>query len=205
MSHLLEPIDDETPIDPSGLLDRTIKTRSQLNQVEAENIRRATVKYLAAQPSARSAPFTYPWAVQVHRELFGDVWTWAGQIRAEDLNLGVPWQNVISQLEGLFLDIGQWQSSDALLLEQTVTIHYRAVAIHPFYGGNGRWSRFLANVWLKRHGKQVIEWPEAEVGRSASSIRSEYIAAIKSADRHDFGPLMQLHERYWKATNTESG
>lgn len=200
MSNSWEPIDGETPIDPSGLKVRTIKTRSQLNLVEAENIRRATVKYLAAPPSPRSAPFTCPWALQVHREMFGDVWTWAGQTRTENLNIGVSWQDVMPQLEGLFLDIAQWQPVDELLLEQAVTIHHRSVSIHPFMNGNGRWARFLANIWLKRHGQPVIEWPEAEVGQQASHIRSEYIEAIKLADSHEYGPLTELHRRYWEGT-----
>ncbi len=43
-------IPGETPIDPSGLRDRSITTRPELCRAEAMNIRKAYVKYLAAAP-----------------------------------------------------------------------------------------------------------------------------------------------------------
>ena len=42
----------------SGLKAKGIGTRAELNRAEAENIRKAVVRYLAAKPSRRSAPFT---------------------------------------------------------------------------------------------------------------------------------------------------
>ncbi|MEE8452246.1 MAG: hypothetical protein V3R99_10040 [Thermoguttaceae bacterium] len=36
-----ETIEGETPIDPSHLNDRTIRTRAELNRAEAENVRKA--------------------------------------------------------------------------------------------------------------------------------------------------------------------
>ena len=78
----------ETPIDPSGLIDRTIRTRGRLNVVEAEKIRKATVKYLAKKPTKRQAKFDYAWALKLHREMFGEVWKWAGKLRTTELSIG---------------------------------------------------------------------------------------------------------------------
>ena len=75
------PIPGETPIDPSGLRDRSITTRVELNRAEALNITKAYVKYLAAVPSKRMAPFDYAWLLRLHKEMFCDVWKWAGQPR----------------------------------------------------------------------------------------------------------------------------
>jgi len=94
-----EPIEGETPIDPSDLIIKSIKTRSQLLPYEAENVRKATVKYLAARPSTRSAPFNYSWLLKLHEEMFGDVWKWAGKQRDRNLSLGIPWQNIGQELE----------------------------------------------------------------------------------------------------------
>ena len=196
MSKAWEPIEGETPFDISELKDKGITTRELLNRVEAENVRKATTKYLSAKPSRRSAPFNYAWALRVHREMFGNVWKWAGKPRQRDLNIGVPWAQVQTDLEALFLDISYWKPSKDSILEDAVTIHYRAVFIHPFQGGNGRWSRLLSNVWLKLHEYPVIEWP-SEVGTSESSIRKEYILALQAADRHVMEPLTELHGRHW--------
>jgi len=192
-----EPIEGETPIDPSSLRMKSITTRRELLPHEAENIRKATVKYLASRPSAKLAPFDYAWLLKLHKEMFGDVWEWAGKPRKHDVSLGVSWTRIGQDLGGLVLDIQAFPTEEGSLLGNAVLIHHRAVRIHPFANGNGRWARMLANIWLRRDGKAAIEWPEAAVGEEASPIRSEYIAAIQAADDHDLRPLMELHEQFW--------
>ncbi len=75
-----KPISGETPInDISGLTPKWVTTRAQLNDVEAQNIRKAVMRYLASKPSRRQAPFTLGWCYKLHRQMFGEVWRWAGQ------------------------------------------------------------------------------------------------------------------------------
>jgi hypothetical protein len=63
-----QPIPGETPIDPSGLKILGVTNRRELNIVEAENIRKAVVKYLAASPSERTAPFDFGWCVRLQSQ-----------------------------------------------------------------------------------------------------------------------------------------
>lgn len=184
----------ETPIDVSGLKLRGIGTRTELNRAEAENIRGAVVKYLAARPSRRSAPFTLSWARRLHEQMYGDVWEWAGRFRTENLNLGCEWHQVPVRLQGLLDDLIHWESLGDSLLEQATRLHHRAVQIHPFPNGNGRWARMLANIWLKRHGHAITVWPEVTIGAS-SILREDYLAAVRAADEGDEGPLLELHRR----------
>lgn len=189
-------IPGETPIDDlSGLKVKSVRTRSELNAVEAENILEAVVKYLAARPSRRQAPFNLPWTQRLHREMFGKVWSWAGRFRTRDLNLGVPWYQVPENLQNLLDDLRAWDRNGDPLMEQAARLHYRAVHIHPFVNGNGRWSRMLANIWLKQHDAAPVAWPEETIG-DASPIRDEYLAAIRRADQGDDGPLLELHARF---------
>ena len=52
--------DGETPLtDFDGLRKRHIRTRSQLAVAEAENIRRAVIRYLVAVPSHKVATFDF--------------------------------------------------------------------------------------------------------------------------------------------------
>lgn len=193
-----EPIPHETPIDPSLLIDKSIRTRSQLNEAQAENIRKAVVKYLAAKPSRKTAPFTYDWMLSVHKLMFGDVLITAGQQSGSTRTIGVPCQLITPELGELALRIGAWNDSWPRL-HQAVDIHYNAVRIHPFDDGNGRWSRLLANIWLKRHGERIIEWPEPEMGNNSSPIRQEYIKCLKLADSsNDLTALIELHSRFWQ-------
>ena len=76
--------------------------------VEALNINKAFLKYLASRPSSRAAPFDYEWFLKLHREMFGDVWIWAGVGRTHDLNLGVPHFQIVEQLSALVGDLSSW-------------------------------------------------------------------------------------------------
>jgi Fic-DOC domain mobile mystery protein B len=194
-----EPIPGETPIDDiTGLIAKGIRTRAQLNLVEAENFRRAVLRYLAARPSRRQAPFTLEWCYTLHRQMFGNVWRWAGKRRESEVNIGVPVSRIDIDLQNLLDDLKYWREhKDMCLIEQAARLHHRAVQIHPFLNGNGRWSRLLANIHLKQSRSAVTVWSEEAIG-TASVIRQEYLSAIRAADAGDYAPLIQLHERYTK-------
>ena len=186
----------ETPIDVSGLIPKGVATRAKLNELEAENIRVATVRYLAAKPSRRQAPFTLPWCLKLHKQMFGKVWRWAGTTRSTELNLGVPAHRIQTDLQSLLDDATYWRDHRVYdAIEQATRLHHRAVFIHPFLNGNGRWSRFLANVWLKQAGAPVVAWPEETIG-DQSVIRQKYLDAVRRADDGDLGPLVDLHREY---------
>ncbi len=87
-----KPIDDATPFDDiSGLKLPTNKVYSlkDIYLKEAQNIANATLKYLSAPPSKKEASFSYPWLLQLHEEMFGDVWNWAGKLRQIELSIGI--------------------------------------------------------------------------------------------------------------------
>ena len=188
----------ETPLnDISGLKLKWITTVQALSKVEFENIEKALDKYTSRKPTNKTAPFTARWMCKVHREMFGEVWRWAGSPRKGDLNIGLPWYQVEIAIEDLSRDIAKWKtSSDFDLISQAATIHFRAVQIHPFLNGNGRWSRLLANIWLCKHSAKLTQWPEHGLVRHESPIRDEYIQALKQADKGHIDPLVDLHRKY---------
>jgi len=49
---------------------------------------------------------------------------------------------------------------------------------------------------LKQHDQPIIAWPEAGIVGGTSSIRAEYIQALRFADAGDMSPLIELHKRY---------
>ncbi len=190
-----ETLPGETPIDISGLKLKDVRTRNELSIAEAENVRKAIVKYLAAKPSRRIAPFNLSWSLKLHQEMFGDVWEWAGSPRKKDLNLGVAWHQVEASLKNLFDDLAFWEKNWSVIIEQAAHLHHKSVQIHPFMNGNGRWARLMANIWLRLHDFPVTVWPEDTIG-SVSKLRDEYLEAIKSADNGKYDALIDLHRRY---------
>lgn len=192
-----EPIiPGQTPIDDlSGLRQRGIANQAELNAAEARNMRQAIQRYMRSRPGERLAPFDVPWALRLHHEMFGQVWTWAGAVRKRELNIGSPPRQIGVDLHNLFADLWAWHGHGMAMTEQAARLHHGAVRIHPFQNGNGRWSRLLANIWLRQRGAKPVLWPEALLGTS-SVIRDQYLAAVRAADRGDFAPLLALHQEY---------
>jgi fido (protein-threonine AMPylation protein) len=189
--------DDDTPFDGSGLKIKTIKTRRQLNEAEFESILRVTEKYLLSKPSHKLAPFTFGWLLDLHREMLGSIWSWAGEIRTTHKNIGVSPNIVPAELGVIAIESEKRHSETGeLVIATAAEFHHRAVWVHPFEDGNGRWARLLANIWLMQHDQAVTIWPATDLRDNESPIRGEYIAAMKQADLRNYGPLIDLHKKF---------
>src|SRR5690606_18894263 len=79
-----------TPIDDDeGLIPKHITNKGQLDELEFANINQAMQKYFLGKLTDKKAPFDISWLLQVHREMYGKVWQWAGKLRTNELNIGV--------------------------------------------------------------------------------------------------------------------
>lgn len=187
----------ETPLnDLSGLKPRISNpTRSQIEKFEAMNVAKAEEKYFARRLTPRRAPFDLRWIKKLHREMFGDVWRWAGELRAVNLNIGVSKEQVQIQLLQLLDDLKSWPDYEDNYVLLAARLHHRAVWIHPFENGNGRWARMLSNIWLRKQGRGCVAWPATT--DKTSPVREEYVTALKQADAMNETPLYELHKRYW--------
>ncbi len=192
-----KPIDDATPLDDiSGLKLSKNKSYSlkEVYEAEALNIANATIKYLSATPTKKEAPFSYNWMMDLHEEMFGNVWDWAGKLRKIELSIGIKAYLVPMELKNLCDDISYWNKNKTYdIFETAARIHHRAVQIHPFQNGNGRWSRMLANIYLRQYGKMPVRWQEDLLAKE-NPKRSEYIQALKKADNSDYKDLVEMHK-----------
>ena len=196
-------IDDATLLDDiSGLKlpkDR-VYSLADIYLKEAENIANATLKYLSAPPTKKEAPFSYDWLMTLHEEMFSDVWEWAGKLRQCELSIGVKAYLVPVELKKLTDDIAFWYENGIFdVTERAARIHHRAVYIHPFQNGNGRWSRMLANIYLKQNGLMPVRWQEDLLAKENPN-REKYIEALKKADDGDYQPLIEMHKITYKGT-----
>ena len=188
-------IADATYIDDiSGLKLDTSKlyTMQEIYLYEAKNITKATLKYLSATPDRKLAPFNYEWFIELHQEMFGDVWDWAGKLRHVELSIGIKAYLVSMELKKLVDDLEFWHQNQTFeVVEIASRLHHRAVKIHPFLNGNGRWSRMLANIYLKQNGLQPTRWNENLLSKD-NTHREDYIKALKRADSGDCGALILM-------------
>ena len=188
----------QTPLaDISGLIPGHIFTKEALDRAEFANGNKVLPKYILKKPADRTAPFNFKWFLKLHEEMLGDVWDWSGKLRRHGLNLGVAPAKIAPELHAVQSELRRWEENKMDPLEIAVRLHYRLVWIHPFAGGNGRWARMIANIYLRKKELPLILWPEDRI-TVQGTVREAYIAALREADQGGFGPLIDLHKRYWK-------
>jgi Fic-DOC domain mobile mystery protein B len=167
-----------------------------LNLAEAQNIGRA-VSWLFSHRRLRPESVTREaWLKNLHRRMYGEVWTWAGQYRTTDRNRGVPYWQIRADMHNLEADVHSWLADTTSGRygddECALRFGYRLVAIHPFPNGNGRWSRLASDALVLALGRPRFTW-----GRNSlvepSALRRNYIAALQTADTdRDFRALIEF-------------
>lgn len=182
------PLTDE---DLQGLRIPSVRTHGDLNQAEAANIVRGQEWALRARSARMPDMLSDRFMQRLHEAMFGTVWTWAGDYRLVDTNIGVPHHLIREHLHNVYADAHAWIEHDTYSPEEfSVRLHYRIVTVHPFPNGNGRHARMLADIVLARHFKRpALPWRNSPLN-TANAVRQAYIAALVAADHHDFGPLM---------------
>ena len=195
---LTDPLEEgQTPVDDISSLLIKVKNRQELNDLENKNNNKAYTKYLLfMKPSSKFDPFTYESLCQIHKDMFGEVWDWAGIPRKKGgKNIGVEGAKVGYEMNRLLFDFHQWEEKKTPPSETGVRLHHRLVWIHPFENGNGRWGRLVTNIYLHRKGLPLLNWPQDEK-QVKTVFKPRYISALKSADHGDFESLKKIHEEY---------
>ncbi len=186
-----------TPLEPEdleGLIPDFVATRADLNVVEFENITKALPWALRqARSLGPEDVLAYGFMMELHRRMFGDVWTWAGMLRRRETNIGVAPQVVASQSMQTLDDAKYWHAEKVFDPDDlAVRIHGRLVSVHPFVNGNGRCTRLIADLYLTSIGARPFTWGGTNLGVDGSG-RAEYIAAlVKAADTDNYEDLIQF-------------
>lgn len=174
----------ETPLDDiSGLKLKKITTRAELDDAEAQNILKAYVKYTLNPTTLKKVSFDLSFFRKLHKEMFGDVWSWAGEFRTTQTSIGVTANAIHQRLYQLQDDLKYWEN-EWDYRDAAVRLHHTLVKIHPFPNGNGRWARLATDLWLLKMGHEVLSWGGNIT--EVSDARSEYIASLKEADQGNY-------------------
>lgn len=181
-----------TPEDLEGLLPKYITTREELNDAEFKNITEASKKYFL---SRKKIQFAIKDLYKIHKEMFGNVWKWAGKKRRTGKNIGVDKTQIDIELKKLLDDLEYWLDQNMNSLEISARLHHRLVYINPFNNGNGRWARFIVNLFLKDHLNSYLDFPENEL-LLTTEIRNTYITALQKADNLNYQPLIDFQKKY---------
>ena len=182
-----------TPIDPDeveGLLLSHITNRSELNRWEQDNILEAEQWALRREPDNL---LSVDFILKLHERMFGTVWRWAGSFRRSGKNIGVDSMMIAPSLVELLEDVKAWIEFETYPADEIAArFHHRLVFIHPFPNGNGRHARVMADLLLVHVlDRSRFSWGSSSI-TDAGECRTNYIHALRSADRYDYSKLLEF-------------
>lgn len=191
MNDLFEQPEDATPLteeEKEGLIPSYISSRSELNEAEQKNIIKAEI-----WASGRKInPLDVEFLKNLHKRMFGNVWQWAGEFRKTSRNIGIEAYRIQTELAQLVDDTQYQIDNESYPIDEIATrFHHRLVLIHPFPNGNGRHSRLATDILLQFLGEERFTWGAHDL-TSSGEIRSEYIKALRAADKHDIQLLLEF-------------
>ena len=192
--NIFETDDNSTPLteeEKMQLQAKWVTTRAELNELEAKGIAEAEIWLLKTKKDILCEEFMKT----LHKKMFGNVWKWAGMFRKTERNIGVVPYEIQPKLRILFDDIKFWITNKTFSEKEiAVRFHHRLVQIHPFPNGNGRISRIMADLLMRKSGQQSLNWGSDDLTK-ISELRKEYITALQAADRGNYKPLLNFVKR----------
>ena len=186
--------DGATPLNSNeleGLKYPHIETRGELDQLEQQNIQEG-YNWLKRQRKFKDF-ISEEFVIELHKQLFGSVWSWAGSFRNSDKNIGIDHLYIGVELRDLLEDARYWVEHGTYNNEEfAARFHHRLVKIHPFPNGNGRHARIMTDVILEKVlGISPVNWGASALDNDGEH-RQRYIQALRAADNNDYQSLIEF-------------
>jgi len=153
-------------------------------------------------------PITVELVRDVHRELMGEIYPFAGEWRTVWLEKGgtvwpLPPNGIAPHMAKLeaeqFSKTPFYESDKDVLCRFVAEVMNEVLAIHPFREGNGRTARVIGSlIFLQNDQPPIAEW---EHGRD----EAEYIAACKAGILKNHAPLATVLRRWLDAALERGG
>jgi Fic-DOC domain mobile mystery protein B len=177
------PLEEE---DLEGLIPDFVINRSDLNKVEFDNIANALPWALRqARILGPEGLLEHGFLLKLHRQMFCDVWKWAGTQRRRVTNHGSMPEEIAGEIRNTFDDMIFWHANQKFSCdERAVRLHNRLVGTHPFPNGNGRCTRLIADLYLVSVGEEMFTWGSQSLDVDGAS-REHYISALLKARYKD--------------------
>lgn len=176
-----------TPEERESLIPSYITFRRELNEAEQANI----VEAQSWAFSRKRDVLDEALLTSLHKRMYGNVWSWAGEHRTSGKNIGdVDTYRIPTELRELLDNCRYWIDNKTYEPDEIAArFHHWLVFIHCYPNGNGRHARLATDLLLTQMGEVHFSWGGANLV-DAGEVRTRYIEALQAADRHDIGPLL---------------
>lgn len=183
-----------TPLPPDlqkGLKQKHIQTMADLDEYEEDNI----AKGLSWLEKQDVDCVDHRFWKKLHKRLFSEVWSWAGEIRTHELNnpdFNQPYE-IWPSFKLLEDDINFWLENESYPFDEIAArFHERIETIHPFANGNGRFGRILVEYFCRQHNEKIPTWGQA-LQHDPELRRKKYIDSLKHVNWYgDYKPLIDV-------------
>ncbi|MCY4272987.1 MAG: mobile mystery protein B [bacterium] len=175
-----------SPEDQDGLIPSYIATRGDLFDAEQRNI----VQALLRRPPRTEELLDDKYLRDLHHAMFGQVWSWAGQYRTHETNIGIEPTQIAVAVRLLVEDVSWWIERETFATDEiAIRFHHRLVGIHPFRNGNGRHGRVAADYLAEALGTGAFTWSR-NLELTTNDLRRAYLSALQEADAGEIAPLL---------------
>jgi Fic-DOC domain mobile mystery protein B len=191
----LEYINGQTPLDEDEIEDlkiKTIATREELDEFEQNNIEDANMWVLSKKFTIEKL-MTESFIRKLHKRMYGKVWSWAGEFRKTNKNIGIDKWQIPSALKSLLDDTLFWVKNETFPPDEiAIRFKHRLVTIHCFPNGNGRHSRLMADIIIEKiYSKNLFTWGAQNLVKQ-NEARNNYLIAVRNADKNDYSTLLKF-------------
>jgi cell filamentation protein len=167
-----------------------ITDADQLARAEAHLAFHAEIRLYAAGTTFRR--YDLPALKAVHRQLFADVYDWAGELRTVDLAKGASTFARARHLRPAAEQVFRRLARDGQLRDLDRPRFARAAgrlladlnALHPFREGNGRAQRAFMQLLARDAGYQ-LRWGDVDPSENVA------VSTAAMSDSDAFGPLLE--------------
>lgn len=186
-------IDGQTPLDENeqdGLLIFTISTKKELDEFEQQNIEEA-IQWTLGKKIKLNNLLTEVFVKAVHKRMYKNVWSWAGDFRKTNKNIGTDRWQIAVALKSLLDDTNFWVENRTFSPDEiAIRFKHRIVSVHCFSNGNGRHSRLMADIIIEKiFNLPVFSWGSGNLSKEGEQ-RNTYLKALKMADNGNYESLL---------------
>lgn len=151
-----------------------IKSEIELAK-EEERISKLKAKQLFESGALNSLNAgTFESLATVHKELFEDIYDFAGKLRSVNISKGNFRFASVTYLEDAIKNIEKMPQSN---FDEVIEKYVEMNVAHPFREGNGRSMRIWLDVILKKELKTIVDWQSIE--------RETYLLAMERSPIKD--------------------
>lgn len=136
--------------------------------------------------------FTCKYIKEIHKLALGHLYTFAGKYRTVNMSKGgflFPTARFIPESMQLFetevlAKLPDSYADKHALIKDVAQVHGELLFIHPFREGNGRTSRILANLMVRKQGYEGLRFDKINF--------REYIIAVQRVSEKNYLPMERI-------------